>query len=302
MAKELAEIPYKNDVIEILDIANQDIYSLKDQTIDVLSITKPPDLAYARHLAKVVSKISPLMGNMIEYSTVNVLNKRDWKKYQGSWIRQDPGFPDNLFAWEKPIKPGIEVKTWFPLATEITARFKDSEDHFYYDQTRVTVIAWLPEFIIFGKPKVLDVFIDTASSFATARNLHYHDPPNYLVFEPEDTSARTRNLQQTNTNGYVFQGTQEQLEKARNEVATWGPSGKIYSSEPYYQDRLQALLGSYRYRLDTNFAKIDRIEHHGLEIFKQRVLSINLFGHTVLDWSERISSDASLQNLLETQA
>ncbi len=39
-------------------------------------------------------------------------------------------------------------------------------------------------------------------SIAEARDQHYHKPPDYLVVEPEDTSRRTKNLRQTNTNGY----------------------------------------------------------------------------------------------------
>ena len=45
--------------------------------------------------------------------------------------------------------------------------------------------------------------------------LHYHKPPDYLVFEPEDTSERTANLQQTNTNGYKLQQDKCSLSAAR---------------------------------------------------------------------------------------
>lgn len=296
------DLPYRNEIQEILSIASQVIYGLKNQTLDVLDIASPPDLIYARHLAKVVSKLSPLIGNMLEFSMINVLNQQDWSQYHGDWIRQDPDFPDNLFQWEKEIKPGIEVKAWFPLATEITARFKDSEDHFQYDQTNVAVIAWLPEKMIYGKPKIIDVFIDTAKSFAAARNLHYHNPPYYLVFEPEDTSERTRNLQQTNTNGYVFQGTPQERKIAEKLVKTWGPTGKVYSSAPDYQDKLQALLGQYRYRLDTNYSKIDRIEHAGLEQFKQRIRSLVLFDYPISRWGNLFMSDEALLKLLNTKS
>ena len=52
--------------------------------------------------------------------------RHDWNGI-GEWIRQDPGFPDALFKSSiiQP-NPGIEIKAWFPFATEITARFKDS--------------------------------------------------------------------------------------------------------------------------------------------------------------------------------
>src|SRR3989344_1755033 len=213
---------------DILEKATKEIESLKGQTLDVLDIKKPHSVAYAQHLAKVVSKISPLLGNMIEFSIVEKLNQADWKGL-GKWIRQDPGFPDAIFKGTiKPI-PGIEIKTWFPLATEITARFKDSILHFDKDQTNVAVVAWLPEFLIYGKPKIIDVWVDSASSLAEARDKHYHNPPDYLVFEPEDTKNRTVNLQQTNTNGYKFQGTLKQLSEAEKIVKSWGAKGKNYS-------------------------------------------------------------------------
>lgn len=91
-------------------------------------------------------------------------------------------------------QPGMEVKAWFPLATEITARFRDSQTLLQEKNTKVVVICWLPEFVIAGRPKIVDVFVYDAIDFAKARDVHYHNPPNYVVTEPEDTRLRTRNL------------------------------------------------------------------------------------------------------------
>ena len=115
---------------EILSAAKKELTALDSHLIDVIEIKKPPTLEYAKNLAKVISKLSPMLGNMIEFSTVDMLNRHKWEengKSTGQWIRQDPGFPDALFQSEsiKP-NPGIEIKAWFPFATEITARFKDS--------------------------------------------------------------------------------------------------------------------------------------------------------------------------------
>lgn len=82
---------------DVLEKASSEIISLKGQTLDVLDVKKPHSLAYAKHLAKVISKISPLIGNMIEYSIIEILNQHDWEDL-GSWVRQDPGFPDALFS------------------------------------------------------------------------------------------------------------------------------------------------------------------------------------------------------------
>lgn len=275
---------------DVLEKASEEILSLKGQALDVLDIKKPHSVSYAKHLAKVVSKISPLLGNMIEFSIVEKLNQTNWEGL-GSWIRQDPGFPDAIFQGSLKPKPGIEIKTWFPLATEITARFKDSVLHFEKDQTNVAVVAWLPEFLIYGKPKIVDAWVGSAKSLALARDKHYHRPPDYLVFEPEDTSSRTSNLQQTNTNGYKFQGTIADFKKAEKEVKSWGKNGVNFSPSSEYQKKIKSLLGKFSYRLDTNFAKMDRIEHLGLEEFKTRVLNSKIDGKSIKDWAGLITSD-----------
>ena len=102
----------------------------------------------------------------------------------GVWKRQDPGFPDTIF--EGPITPtaGFEIKAWFPLATEITARFKDSQNHFTQEQTNICMLAWLQDQLIYGKPYIIDVCVVSGGSVAKARDDHYHNPPDYLVLEP----------------------------------------------------------------------------------------------------------------------
>ena len=106
-----------------------------------------------------------------------------------------------------------------------------------------------------------------------------------MVFEPEDTSLRTSNLQQTNTNGFKFQGSAELLKKAEKDVKKWGKDGITFSPTLDYQKKTKSLLGKYPYRLDTNFAKIDRIEHPDLETFKLRVLNTKVDGKTILEWA-----------------
>ena len=68
-----------------------------------------------------------------------------------------------------------------------------------------------------------------AQGVAQARDKHYHKPPGYLVIEPEDTSLRTINLQQTNTSGYKFQGTVKQLVEAKKYVEKLRTGTPIWS-------------------------------------------------------------------------
>lgn len=171
----------------------------------------------------------------------------------------------------------------------------------------MALIAWLPEHVIWGKPQIIDVLVVSGKSVANARDTHYHRPPDYIVFEPEDTSARTANLQQTNTNGYKLQQDKcsvSQLEAATNLVKAWGKDGVIYSPTAAYQQKLRELQATAVYRLDTNYAKIDRIEHAEIEEFKTKVLATKFNGKTIKQWSDILSSkseeklEAALKALL----
>lgn len=287
---------------EIISRASVHLQTLPGHIFDVLTVAKPVSPEAAMNLAKVVSKLSPLVGNMIEFNTCEFLNEKQEFRGLGRWRRQDPGFPDVVFEGSVMPTPGFEVKAWFPLATEITARFKDSQAHFSDDKTYVAMIAWLPEFVIFGRPKIIGVTIASGASVAKARDEHYHNPPNYLVREPEDTSNRTRNLQQTNTNGYKWQAHDNPSEEGRRQAAaeqlikTWGTNGRTYSTDVDYQERLKSLMGQFgNYRLDTNYAKMDRIGHTGIESFADTVYETPFHGLTIGEWNNLLARGSERQ-------
>lgn len=275
---------------DVIRIASHYLEGFSGHTFEVLDISKPISVDAAVNLSKVISKLSPLVGNLIEFNTIEFLNQQDEFSEFGKWQRQDPGFPDTIFVGNVQPIPGLEIKAWFPLATEITARFKDSQNHFQFDQTYVAMLAWLPKNLIYGKPQIVDVCVVSGLSVASARDNHYHNPPDYLVLEPEDTTHRTVNLQQTNTNGYKFQGSTEELLEAQKIVESWGIEGRTYRPDRDYQLNLRELLTRYKYRLDTNFAKMDRIVHPGIEQFKKRVFNIEVCGLTVRKWNSLLSS------------
>jgi len=280
----------------VIEKASAHLRELPGHIFDVVNVSKPVSPEAAVSLAKVVSKLSPMVGNMIEFNTCEFLNDKEEFKTFGKWKRQDPGFPDVIFEGNVSPTPGFEIKAWFPLATEITARFKDSQNHFLDDKTYVAMIAWLPEFLIFGRPKIMGVVIASGDSVAKARDSHYHKPPNYIVMEPEDTTKRARNLQQTNTNGYKWQASEDSaLEASRkNEakamMATWNGNPEQYLASADYQDKLRELMGKFKYRLDTNFAKMDRIGHEGIEKFANEIYSQEFHGMTIGQWNSLLSS------------
>ena len=286
------------DCKEVLSVSSIQLENLKNKILDIVDVKKPLTVEYAVQLSKVVSKLSPLVANMIEFFTVDLLNTYKWD-FNGKWERQDPGFPDALFLSDNiACKTGIEIKAWFPLATEITARFKDSVLMFQDDSINVALIAWMPEYVIYGKPKIIDVLIVSGKSIAEARDKHYHKPPTYLVVEPQDTSGRTNNLQQTNTNGYKFQEDKSDIISAKEYVKSLGEDFLTYSPSKEYQDKIKTLQGKYVYRLDTNYAKIDRIEHAEIEAFKNRVENEILFqGKTIKEWCKLLSDKTPKEEL-----
>ncbi len=276
---------------DVLDIVGNNLNHLPGHTFDVLSLSKPKYIQEAINLSKIISKLSPLVGNLIEYRMVDFFNSIEELSRIGKWKRQDPGFPDTVFESEITPTPGFEIKAWFPLATEITARFKDSQNFFYADQTNVLLIAWLPEFVLYGCPKILGVCNIPGKSIAIARDTHYHNPPDYLVLEPEDTSSRTSNLQQTNTNGYKFQGTEAEMKKAELYLQSINGFSTVYEPTPEYQAKVRTIFERFKYRLDTNYAKIDRIEHDQIESFKTQILNLEFNGLPIKEWAKIIASE-----------
>lgn len=281
---------------EVLDAGREGIRTLKGHTFNIITLEKPDDIDHAVSLTKIISKLSPLVGNLIEHEVCSYLNKMPEFSEIGKWKRQDPDFPDAIFDSQIKPTPGFEIKAWFPLATEITARFKESQKYFLENNTDLVLLAWLPDHLFYGKPRLIDAICIPASEVAKSRDDHYHNPPDYLVLEPEDTTDRTRNLQQSCVNGHKFQGSSEELTGAKKLLETKGSSIHYYSIDLRYQEEMQELFNQYRYRLDTNFAKIDRIDNPSIEGFKERVLATEIEGKTIQEWG-RIFSRASDEEL-----
>jgi hypothetical protein len=274
----------------VIRTASKHLQGLKGHVLNEINVAKPVSSNAAVNLTKIVSKLSPIVGNLIDFNTCEKLNSLKEFRNHGIWARQDPGFPDIVLNGSVAPRPGFEVKVWFPLATEMTARFKDSVTHFADDNTYVAMLAWLPEHLIYGSPKVLDIIVVSAASVAEARDTHYHNPPDYLVVEPRDTTARTRNLQQTNTNGYKWQSTDAgQKKQAERIVANWKKKAGSKSAISQH-DLVGELRNKFLYRQDTNYAKMDRIEHPELEAFKTRVSRMKIHGRTIEEWRGLLNS------------
>ena len=76
---------------DVIRLTSQYLANLSGHTFDVLDVSKPVTVNAAINLTKVISKLSPLLGNLIEFNTVEFLNKQDDFAEFGVWKRQDPG-------------------------------------------------------------------------------------------------------------------------------------------------------------------------------------------------------------------
>ncbi|WP_155845524.1 hypothetical protein [Arthrobacter sp. 162MFSha1.1] len=272
-------------LLKALERANDSLLGLVGEDVDAIEV-KSVRTEEAPFLAKIVSKLSPMVGNLMEQRIVDLLDLSAPRGF--SWHRQDPGFPDAILADDRLnelTNTGYEIKAWYVLSTEITGRFRESQHLLAEKNINVAVVAWCMSHLIYGKPKILGVLTVSGRELAESRDLHYHQPPDYLIIEPQDTSARTANLRQSNVNGYKLQEADSDPMLLRRARARY--SGARYASDPHSpesQAEAADLMNELQYRLDTNFAKIDRVGHPDVEEFKQQVLGSEYLGRTFNHW------------------
>ncbi|WP_051750496.1 hypothetical protein [Phycicoccus jejuensis] len=277
-------MPTDDECLQELERASEVLFDLAGEDVDAIDV-KSVRTEEAPFLAKIVSKLSPMVGNLMEQRIVQILDQEAPNGF--SWHRQDPGFPDAVLRHEsgEPTSTGYEIKAWYVLSTEITGRFKESQHLLAEKNINVVIVAWCMSHMIFGKPKILGVLTVSGKALAASRDAHYHNPPEYLIIEPQDTSARTANLQQSNVNGYKLQASDSdtaELMAVRDEYQITPFDGHPHSSDA--QGKASDLMNRLVYRLDTNFAKIDRVGNSSVEDFKRTILAETYLGKTIAQW------------------
>lgn len=261
------------------------LQSLVGESIETISVNSL-SAEDAPFLGRIVSKLSPIIGNLLEARIIQVLDEEAEAGF--SWQRQDPGFPDAILLGPdgKPTGSGFEVKAWFVHSTELTGRFRESVRLLEPRDVRVLVIAWSMSNIVYGTPKILGVLTTSGIEVARSRDLHYWNPPHYVTSEPGDTSLRTANLQQSNVSGFKLQASDPVVISQAEDLVARTPIGSAQPHEPAAQSLAAALRSSFDYRLDTNFAKIDRIDNDAIEGFKRAVLGLEHEGRRVHAWTQ----------------
>ena len=272
--------------------------SLQGANIPVVTLIAT-DPSEAPLFARIVSKLSPLLGNVFEDRVVGLLIEGASFGFQ--WARQDPDFPDAILLDRgQKTDTGFEIKAWYVHSTELTGRFRESVNLLASRNVHVVIVAWTMDRVIYGQPQILGVHIVSALSLARALDAKYHQPPTYLCVEPEITLQRTRNLQQSNVSGYRLQDVTDDEKRAAQRFATGNAHVLAGGSHtPPAVAITRQMLQQWSYRLDTNFAKIDRIDEPGIEAFKRAMLSMRIAGGlTVSQWTtvlRNLTSDSAAQ-------
>lgn len=267
--------------------ARDRLLSLRGKTVPAITVEalEPRDAPF---LGRNISKLSPFVSNLLERAVLEELT--DVPGEHGyTWKRQDPGFPDaGIFDPAGATTGcGIEVKAWYALSSEITGRFKNSQLHLGELDIDVILVTWVMSDIVFGRPLILDVAVINALSIAKARDSHYHQPPHYLVIQPEDTSDRGVQQQQTNVAGYVLQPGSAPTRDTEVMIENMGKVPVPHDDKTRALNRY--LWEKLNYRLDTNFAKIDRVAHPDIEAFKTRTLESDFRGQKVKQWRRTLA-------------
>ncbi|HEY8450663.1 MAG TPA: hypothetical protein VIL54_00215 [Natronosporangium sp.] len=291
------EVPEELLAVE-LSRAVETIGAMERTDVDLLTVKSLGPEIDASLIAKNISKLSPFVSTQIENAVVKALSEVPGERGL-EWVRQDPGFPDAGLAYRGvQTGHGIEAKAWFVNGTEITARFRASQRVLIGKSVYVALVAWIMSDIVFGTPIVLGIRLFDAADVARVRDEHYHQPPGYLVIEPEDTAERSRNLQQANVAGFKLQTTdQNRIAQMRVLIDRW---------EPPYTDWSRSISSVLRqnlsYREETNFAKLDRIDHPGIEAFKAEMLELEYRGRKVREWTEVLKAISSNDPYLRADA
>ena len=285
---------------ELLDIefrrAEAALGGLATRPVDLLTVKSLGADIDAVLIAKNISKLSPFVSTQVENAVIQTLTEVPAESGL-DWARQDPGFPDaGLLYHGVQSGHGIEAKAWYVCGTEITARFRASQVVLIGKRVYVVLVAWIMSDIVFGTPVILGYELFDSADVARVRDEHYHKPVNYLVIEPEDTAHRTTNLQQANVMGFKLQ-TINATDIDHMRVLVGERWEQPYTD--WSRSICRVLRQNLTYREETNFAKIDRIDHGGIEDFKSRILNMDYCGRSVADWTQILrsltSSDQDVQ-------
>lgn len=292
------------DIPAHIDRVVADLESWIDgEAIDVLTVNKCDEDAVIGFL-KNMSKLSSLISVEIESRALNRIeaihdddlpNNVAWvinelvggEKYPDLALADMDYNPSSDWVW-----PGVEIKAWCPFATEMSGRMMKGQSIMQKYPDQLLLVAWLPEHLLYGEPKVIGTWVGDGLEMAKSRDNYWHEPPNSLILEPDFSPDREAHKQHTNVDRYLWDDADSKLSEARDMAKDLDLLGTAYSYKDDYQQRVRRLYSAFSYKKGTNFRKLNRLHHDPLDNFPENIRKNTIIeGKTVSEWNTHLKNE-----------
>lgn len=268
------------------------------RAIDILTVNKCDEDAVIEFL-KNMSKLSSLISVQIETRALKHIRSTygDRLPENVGWVINEriggEKYPDLAFAdfdyepssdW---VWPGVEIKAWCPFATEMSGRMMKGQSIMQTYPDQLLLVAWLPEHLLYGQPKIIGTWIGDGLEMAKSRDNHWHDPPNSLILEPDFSPEREAHKQHTNVDRYLWDDAASKKDDAREMAKELDLLDSSYSYDDDYQRRVRELYSAFDYKKGTNFRKLTRLHHDPLDTFPERIRkNTHIEGKSLHEWNK----------------
>lgn len=290
------------DIPAHIDDVVSDLHHWIDgQTIDVLTVNRCDEDAVIGFI-KNMSKLSSLISVQIEMRAVKRVNSMYNEQLPDNvgWVINEriggEKYPDLAFAdfeftpssdW---VWPGVEIKAWCPFATEMSGRMMKGQSIMQKYPDQLLLVAWLPEHLLYGQPKVIGTWKGDGLDMAKSRDNHWHDPPSSLILEPDFSPERDAHKQHTNVDRYLWDDKDSKEDEARQMADNLNILDTSYSYKDEYQQRVRQLYSSFNYKKGTNFRKLNRLHHQPLDNFPDHIRqNTYIEGKSLAEWNTHLS-------------
>ena len=287
-----------------LDRVAKDLQDWLDgETIDVLTVNRCKEesvIPFLKNMSKLSSlisveiesmalnRVSNYYGNELPQNVEWMLNERvAGEKYPDLALTDLTFDPPSNWVW-----PGVEIKAWCPFATEITGRMKKGQSIMEQYPDKLLLVAWVPENLLYGKPKVVGTWLGDGSDMAESRDDYWFNAPKSIILEPDFSPERDPSEQHTNVDRFLWDDDNSKLDEARELARELGISNSNYSYDEEFQRRVRRLYSEYNYNHGTNFRKLARLHYDPLDNFPDNLReSTYIEGKSLQEWDRHLSNE-----------
>jgi hypothetical protein len=292
------------------EVVNNLVDWIDGRNIDVFEVNRCDEDAVIEFV-KNMSKLSSLVSVEIETRSL----KRLQSEYTGElpanveWVINErvegEKYPDLALAdldFNPPtdwVWPGVEIKAWCPFATEMSGRMMKGQSIMKEYPDQLLLVAWLPEHLLYGEPKVIGTWVGDGLEMAKSRDNYWHyirddskTTPSSIILEPDFSPDREAHKQHTNSYRYLWDDDDSKLDEVENMAKELNIWGEPYSPDDDYQKKVRRIYNSFNYKEGTNFRKLDRLHYDALDNFPDRIReNTTIEGKTLTEWLNHLRND-----------